>query len=100
MDIPYPDTPVGRIIAEEAQSLMQLPRVPPARLFESAEERAHRRALIEERDRRRAEIECSTMERIRQLAEAGDVQAIGFLHAMADREERRAAWRGQYDGDF
>lgn len=81
------------LIAEEADiaAVPKCPRGPGVFGVPTKEAMDARRAQIEA-------IQARTMQSIRELAEAGDRRAAGFLARMDD-PEAAAAWRGRYDGD-
>jgi hypothetical protein len=83
-----PDTPLNRILKWEVEQMEALP-VASFPLFSDSP------ADIKSR---REEIERTAAERIRQLADSGDVAARAYLTGIS--QEDAAAWRGQYDGEY
>ena len=90
------------LIAEEA-AMLALPRPASFNLFlGSAEERAAALASHRAYGAALEAIEADTIAKVRALAEAGDIAAVGFL-SMLERDqsaEATAAWHGRYAGDY
>ena len=84
------------LIAEEA-AMLALPRPASFNLFlGSAEERAAALASHRAYGAALEAIQADTVAKVRALAEAGDIAAVGFLSML----ERTAAWHGRYAGDY
>lgn len=92
-----PKTP-SHILKWEAQEIDALPAAPFPLFSDSPEVRAQKMALVADIWRQREQIERAAIERIRLLADSGDLAARAYLAGMS--QDDAAAWRGQYDGDY
>lgn len=93
-----PDTPLNSILKWQVEQIDALPVASFPLFSDSPEVRAQKMALADDIRSQREEIERATIERIRLLADSGDVAARAYLTGIS--QEDAAAWRGQYDGDY
>lgn len=92
---------VAEVLNAEHEALLALPAPPGLRLFASPEQRAADEAARAEIRRQREAIEAETMDKVRALAEQGNLVARGFLaHTAQEMAESAAARHGRYAGDY